>query len=88
MVFVFPDLTTGNTTYKAVQRSAHVVSIGPILHGLRKPVSDASRGTSPDDPFVARWLRCFDQIACVHMPALLVRSYSNAGRDGFRDGFM
>src|SRR5271166_4627839 len=43
-VFVFPDLNTGNTTYKAVQRSAHVVSIGPMLQGLRKPVNDLSRG--------------------------------------------
>jgi phosphate acetyltransferase len=48
-VFVFPDLNTGNTTYKAVQRSAHVVSIGPMLQGLRKPVNDVSRGASVDD---------------------------------------
>lgn len=48
-VFVFPDLNTGNTTYKAVQRSAHVVSIGPVLQGLRKPVNDLSRGASVDD---------------------------------------
>ena len=48
-VFVFPDLNTGNTTYKAVQRSAHVVSIGPMLQGLRKPVNDLSRGASVDD---------------------------------------
>jgi phosphate acetyltransferase len=43
-VFVFPDLNTGNTTYKAVQRSAHVISIGPMLQGLRRPVNDLSRG--------------------------------------------
>nr|WP_294576928.1 phosphate acetyltransferase [uncultured Rhodopila sp.] len=48
-VFVFPDLNTGNTTYKAVQRSAHVVSLGPMLQGLRKPVNDLSRGASVDD---------------------------------------
>lgn len=48
-VFVFPDLNTGNTTYKAVQRSAHVVSIGPVLQGLRKPVNDLSRGASVED---------------------------------------
>ena len=38
-VFIFPDLNTGNTTYKAVQRSANVISIGPMLQGLRRPVS-------------------------------------------------
>ncbi|ATX82502.1 phosphotransacetylase [Mariprofundus ferrinatatus] len=48
-VFIFPDLNTGNTTYKAVQRSAHVVSIGPMLQGLRKPVNDLSRGASVED---------------------------------------
>lgn len=48
-VFVFPDLNTGNTTYKAVQRSADVVSIGPMLQGLNKPVNDLSRGALVDD---------------------------------------
>ena len=48
-VFVFPDLNTGNTTYKAVQRSAGVVSIGPMLQGLRKPVNDLSRGALVED---------------------------------------
>src|ERR1019366_10717630 len=48
-VFIFPDLDTGNTTYKAVQRSAHVVSIGPMLQGLAKPVNDLSRGAMVDD---------------------------------------
>lgn len=48
-VFVFPDLNTGNTTYKAVQRSANVVSLGPMLQGLRKPVNDLSRGALVDD---------------------------------------
>ncbi len=48
-VFVFPDLNTGNTTYKAVQRSAHVISIGPVLQGLRRPVNDLSRGAVVDD---------------------------------------
>ncbi|MEH6591459.1 MAG: phosphate acetyltransferase [Halioglobus sp.] len=48
-VFVFPDLNTGNTTYKAVQRSAHLTSIGPMLQGLAKPVNDLSRGALVDD---------------------------------------
>lgn len=48
-VFIFPDLNTGNTTYKAVQRSADVVSIGPMLQGIRKPVNDLSRGALVDD---------------------------------------
>jgi phosphate acetyltransferase len=48
-VFIFPDLDTGNTTYKAVQRSAHVISIGPMLQGLAKPVNDLSRGALVED---------------------------------------
>ena len=48
-VFIFPDLNTGNTTYKAVQRSADVISIGPMLQGLRKPVNDLSRGALVED---------------------------------------
>ena len=48
-VFIFPDLNTGNTTYKAVQRSADCVSVGPMLQGLRKPVNDLSRGALVDD---------------------------------------
>jgi phosphate acetyltransferase len=48
-VFIFPDLNTGNNTYKAVQRSADAISVGPALQGLRKPVNDLSRGcTVPD----------------------------------------
>lgn len=48
-VFVFPDLNTGNNTYKAVQRSAGAIAIGPVLQGLRKPVNDLSRGALVQD---------------------------------------
>ncbi|MEZ5188657.1 MAG: phosphate acetyltransferase [Microbacterium sp.] len=48
-VFVFPDLNTGNNTYKAVQRSAGAVAMGPVLQGLNKPINDLSRGALVDD---------------------------------------
>ncbi|RKX45790.1 MAG: phosphate acetyltransferase, partial [Verrucomicrobia bacterium] len=48
-VFIFPDLNTGNNTYKAVQRSADAIAMGPVLQGLRKPVNDLSRGCSVAD---------------------------------------
>lgn len=48
-VFIFPDLNTGNAVYKAVQRTGHIVSVGPMLQGLRKPVNDLSRGALVDD---------------------------------------
>ena len=48
-VFVFPDLNTGNNTYKAVQRSAGALAIGPVLQGLNKPVNDLSRGALVSD---------------------------------------
>jgi phosphate acetyltransferase len=48
-VFIFPDLNTGNNTYKAVQRSAHAIAIGPVLQGLNKPVNDLSRGCLVED---------------------------------------
>jgi len=48
-VLIFPDLNTGNNTYKAVQRSAKAVAIGPIMQGMRKPVNDLSRGCTVTD---------------------------------------
>ncbi len=48
-VLIFPDLNTGNNTYKAVQRSAGAVAVGPVLQGLRKPVNDLSRGALVQD---------------------------------------
>ena len=48
-VFIFPDLNTGNNTYKAVQRSSNAVAIGPVLQGLKKPVNDLSRGCLVED---------------------------------------
>ena len=48
-VFIFPDLNTGNNTYKAVQRSAGAIAVGPVLQGLNKPVNDLSRGATVHD---------------------------------------
>ncbi|WP_406123954.1 phosphate acetyltransferase [Streptomyces canus] len=48
-VLIFPDLNTGNNTYKAVQRSAGAIAVGPVLQGLRKPVNDLSRGALVSD---------------------------------------
>jgi phosphate acetyltransferase len=50
-VFIFPDLNTGNNTYKAVQRETKALAIGPVIQGLNKPVNDLSRGCTVDDIF-------------------------------------
>jgi phosphate acetyltransferase len=48
-VFIFPDLNTGNNTYKAVQRETGAIAIGPVLQGLKKPINDLSRGATVED---------------------------------------
>jgi phosphate acetyltransferase len=63
-VLIFPDLNTGNNTYKAVQRETGALAIGPMLQGLKKPVNDLSRGCTVDDVFntvVITAIQCQDQ---------------------------
>lgn len=64
-VFIFPDLNTGNTVYKAVQQATGAIAIGPVLQGLNKPVNDMSRGGSVDDVFytlLATLVQCHTRI--------------------------
>ncbi len=70
-VFIFPDLNTGNNTYKAVQRSAGAVAVGPVLQGLRKPVNDLSRGALVQDI-----------VTTVAITAVQAAGMSNAASDG------
>jgi phosphate acetyltransferase len=63
-VLIFPDLNTGNNTYKAVQRETGALAIGPMLQGLNKPVNDLSRGCTVDDVFntvIITAIQCQDQ---------------------------
>jgi phosphate acetyltransferase len=48
-VFIFPDLNTGNNTYKAVQRETGAIAVGPVMQGLKKPINDLSRGATVED---------------------------------------
>jgi phosphate acetyltransferase len=68
-VFVFPDLNTGNNTYKAVQRSAGAVAMGPVLQGLRKPVNDLSRGALVADIVNTVAITAIQAAEAAHPPA-------------------
>ncbi len=72
-VFIFPDLNTGNNTYKAVQRSAGAVAVGPVLQGLNKPVNDLSRGATVRDI-----------VNTVAITAIQAQAVTSAGRGGRR----
>jgi len=64
-VLIFPDLNTGNNTYKAVQRETGALAIGPMLQGLNKPINDLSRGCTVDDVFntvVITAIQCQDSV--------------------------
>ncbi len=76
-VFIFPDLNTGNTTYKAVQRSADCVSVGPMLQGLRKPVNDLSRGAE-------HWIEGRRRGGRGHRPAAAPERRAHRGRRAVR----
>ncbi|PZF85541.1 phosphate acetyltransferase [Micromonospora endophytica] len=67
-VFIFPDLNTGNNTYKAVQRSAGAVAVGPVMQGLRRPVNDLSRGATVPDIVNTVAITAI-QAAALHAPA-------------------
>jgi phosphate acetyltransferase len=68
-VFIFPDLNTGNNTYKAVQRSAGAIAVGPVLQGLRKPVNDLSRGALVQDIVNTVAITAIQAQALSHLPA-------------------
>jgi phosphotransacetylase len=61
-VLIFPDLNTGNNTYKAVQQSTGAIAMGPVLQGLRKPVNDLSRGCTILDIYNTVVLTCLQAV--------------------------
>lgn len=76
-VFIFPDLNTGNNTYKAVQRSAGAVAVGPVLQGLRKPVNDLSRGALVRDIVTTIAITAIQASSTAPTPPHLLRDPSN-----------
>ena len=78
-VFIFPDLNTGNTTYKAVQRSSNAVAVGPVLQGLNKPVNDLSRGCTVTDIVNTVAITAIQaQVREQHMKVLVINSGSSS----------
>ncbi|MCV2395491.1 phosphate acetyltransferase [Actinotalea sp. M2MS4P-6] len=77
-VFIFPDLNTGNNTYKAVQRSAGAVAVGPVLQGLRKPVNDLSRGALVQDIVNTVAITAIQAQALASVPAASVQDSATA----------